>query len=276
MLPDKFAFNRGAVRPFVCLREGWGLIRDAYALFLGITFLGVLIAGLGPMGMLIGPCMCGIHLCLLRHERWLRVSFDMLFNGFHYFVQSLIAAMFIIVPGIIAFFVAYIGSIICGIVIGANLEEMGRNQHGDTTLPIILACVIAVLVLGFIGFQLLLQVLFFFTFPLIVDREMPGIEALKLSYRAGMANWGGLLGLILLTMLLDLAGLLMCYVGVFLVMPIHYAMVTIAYRQVVPVGEDQFAPPPFESESPLDSPPASIRGGESTGISAAPRDQISL
>src|SRR5437660_741121 len=102
---DRFAFERGVVKPMECLREGWQLIKDDYWLFLGISLVGSLLAGAVP-AILVGPAMCGIHLCLLRRLHGRRVSFDMLFRGFDYFGPSLIATLIIFVPT----FVLLIGS----------------------------------------------------------------------------------------------------------------------------------------------------------------------
>ena len=104
----------------------------------------------------------------------------------------------------------------------------------------------AVVVMVLIAFAIVLTAGFFFTFPLIVDRELSGWEAVKLSFRAARGNLGGLVWLVLLTLLLDLAGEMMCLVGVIFVMPIHYAMVTIAYRQVFPAIDDDLVLPPSE------------------------------
>src|SRR5262245_33903009 len=66
MREDRFHFNRGAIRPMQCLADGWRLIKSDYWFFVGVTFVGILVAELAPMGILMGPAMCGIHICLLR------------------------------------------------------------------------------------------------------------------------------------------------------------------------------------------------------------------
>ncbi len=100
-------FNRRAVRPMECLREGWRLIKDDFWLFLGITFIGTFLAGLAPFYILMGPMMCGIYLCLLRRDAGQRVSFDMLFKGFDYFAQSFIATLIMVVPILLVVVVFY-------------------------------------------------------------------------------------------------------------------------------------------------------------------------
>ena len=40
--------------------------------------------------------------------------------------------------------------------------------------------------------------LFLFTYPLIADRNLSGLDAIKLSYRAALQNLSGIIGLLLL------------------------------------------------------------------------------
>jgi uncharacterized membrane protein len=73
---------------------------------------------------------------------------------------------------------------------------------------------------------------FTFAYPLIVDRKLQGFDAVKLSFRGALANFWRLLGMSLLTSFLTIAGILLCYVGIFLVFPIVYASIAKAYEQV--------------------------------------------
>jgi uncharacterized membrane protein len=68
----------------------------------------------------------------------------------------------------------------------------------------------------------------------------------KLSIKAAMANFWRLLGMLFLTGLLSMAGVLLCYVGVFFVMPISFAAIAMAYEQVFGLGEvrSNLPPPP--------------------------------
>ncbi len=111
--------------------------------------------------------------------------------------------------------------------------------------------------LGFFGFMavvwlvimvlvIVLSVVFTFAYPLIVDRRLSGLNAVKLSVRAGLGNFWRLLGMLFLTGLVIFVGLLFCYVGAFLVMPISFAAIATAYEQVFGLGEVQpnLPPPP--------------------------------
>jgi uncharacterized membrane protein len=68
----------------------------------------------------------------------------------------------------------------------------------------------------------------------------------KLSIRAGLANFWRLLGLLLLNGLMGFGGVLLCYVGVFLVLPISFAAIAMAYESVFGLGEfkPNLPPPP--------------------------------
>src|SRR5206468_605023 len=81
---------------------------------------------------------------------------------------------------------------------------------------------------------LLMSVLFFFIYPLIVDRGLTGVEAVKTSARAALGNLAGVVGLVLLNGMLGLVGAMCCYVGAFFVMPITFGAILVAYRQVFP------------------------------------------
>src|SRR5687767_7587920 len=91
-------FNRGAVSPMQCLRDGWQLIKYDYWLFFGITLLGMFMAGLAPMGILVGPMMCGIYLCFIHRETDEPVTVSVLFNGFNFFGPGFVATLFMMVP----------------------------------------------------------------------------------------------------------------------------------------------------------------------------------
>lgn len=232
-------FKRAAVEPVECLKQGWNLIKDQYWLFVGMSFVGLMIANFVPFGILIGPMMCGIYLALFRMQRKQPVQFGDLFKGFDYFGESVIATLFHMVPIILILATFYIA-----ILLGMFLVLPSSGDRSDPTGVIIF---FSILTLGGIGMMLaivVLSILFAFAYPLIVDRRLSGIEAVKLSAKAGMANFGRLFGLLLLNGLLSFVGLLLCYVGIFLVLPLSFAAMAVAYQQVFGLGEVQQPGPP--------------------------------
>ena len=246
---DRYDFRRGAVKPMVCLREAWQLIKDDYWLFLGISFVGTLLGSVGPLGILLGPAMCGIHLCLLRRMHDKRVSFDMLFRGFDYFGQSFIAALIIMVPMMLFLVLWYVAFFALMISVGVPLDQQKRGAPPNDASIGMLFGVMGIMYVALIVVLMAIHALFLFAFPLIVDRGLSGVEAAKLSMKAVFGNLGGVIGLMLLTLLLGIAGEMACCVGLILVLPLTHAMVTIAYGQVF------HEPGDFEAIAALESEP---------------------
>jgi uncharacterized membrane protein len=235
-LPD---FNRGAVKPMECLRAGWDLIKDQYWLFLGMAFVAVFIGSALPLGILMGPMMCGLYMALFRRQRGEQVTFDMLFKGFDFFADSIIATLIHVVPLMLILLPTYLVSFA---VFFSNFKP-GRRGEPPDLFPIfaLLSIIFVVVMIA----SLAIGAFFIFTYPLIVDRRLSGLNAVKTSIRAAAANLGGILGLLLLTMLFTFAGLLLCYVGAFFVMPIGFAAWSVAYRQVFSTRDMPPAPPVF-------------------------------
>jgi hypothetical protein len=273
MRPHNLEFQRRAVSPWTCLGEGWRLISDQYWLFLGIAFVGLFIGGLAPLGLLLAPAMCGIHLCLLRRESNLPIRFEMLFDGFNYFVPSLIATLVITAPTALLTTFAVVSAdvmMVGGILLIVPPPGPGQPPPPSPEIGIVLLCVGGAIILACIVIVGVIQTLTIFVYPLIVDKELPGFEAVKLSYRAVMGNRGGIFGLVVLRVLIDLAASLVCCVGPILVLPLDLAMVAIAYRQVF-AADDPFLAlepeTPPEDEAPARLPPPS------EGITATPGER---
>jgi len=234
MTPEQ-EFRTGVVQPVECLKEGWALIKDQYWLFFGISFVGILIGGAVPI-VLFGPMMCGVFICLLQRQRNERVEFGTLFKGFDYFVPGLIVAVFKLIPIIIIMVPFYI------IMMGVMMATMQRNRPEEAFLGIASVEIGFALIISVVS--IVVELLFMFAFPLVVERKLSGLEAAKLSIRAGKANFGGVLGLLLLNALLGIVGVLCCVVGVYLYLPVSYAAMSIAYRRVFPEVPQTFAQPP--------------------------------
>jgi hypothetical protein len=241
---NQIEFKRNAVDPVECIKGGWNLIRSQYWLFVGITVVGIIIGSVVPLGILMGPMMCGIYLAIFQTRRGQPIEFGLLFKGFDYFGDAVIATLLhmipiflIIVPSYILFYVGMFATIAASSA--GNGESNPAALLGFMGVFLIFLLVIMVVLI-------MLSVIFTFAYPLIVDRRMSGLEAVKLSIRAAFANFWRLLGMLLLTGLLTFVGALFCYVGAFLVMPISFAAIALAYEQVFGLGEVQpnLPPPP--------------------------------
>ena len=237
MNPNPIEFRSGVIAPVECIKEGWQLIKDQYWLFLGLTLVAMLVGGAVPV-VIIGPMMIGLYMCLLAKMRGEPVEFGMLFKGFDYFTQGLVAAAIQTVPVILVLAVGQV-------IFVAFMMIIMPTQRGEAMPPVFFVGLVFYVLIAIIA-SLAVHSLFLFAYPLIADRNLPGLDAIKLSYRAALQNLGGIIGLLLLVTGLGILGVFACYVGAFLVMPISFASYAVAYRRVFPESGPLAgaAPPP--------------------------------
>ncbi|HET8780966.1 MAG TPA: hypothetical protein VFM63_01020 [Pyrinomonadaceae bacterium] len=238
-------FNRSAVRPVECVKGGWNLIREQYWLILGMCIIGLMIGSAVPFGILMAPMMCGLFITFFAMRRGQPIEFGTLFKGFEHFKQSVFATLLHAVPITVILIGAYI--LFYVFFLFAIVAQGGREPNPAAMMGVFafygLFWVVMIFVIMFISIG------FMFVYPLIVERRLPWLEAVKMSFRAAMANFWGLLGLMLLNFVLSIAGLFLCIVGVYLVLPISYSAIAIAYEQVFglregPVPPNTPPPPP--------------------------------
>ena len=239
----QIAFKRNAVRPMECIKGGWNLISNQYWLILGMCIIAWMIGSAVPLGILMGPMMCGLYLTFFAMRRGEPIEFGLMFKGFEYFGQSVIATLLHIVPVMAILVPAYI--IFYVVFLLGAVAMAGSESEGLAALAMF--AMIGLFWLVVIVIIMFISIGFMFVYPLIVDRGLQGIDAVKLSFRAAMANFWGLLGMLFLNFLLSLAGLLLCIVGVYFVIPISYSAIAVAYEQVFGLREGPLpvnTPPP--------------------------------
>jgi uncharacterized membrane protein len=241
-MTPQIIFRRNVVEPFACISAAWAMVKEQYWLFVGMCAVGLLIGSAVPMGILTGPMMCGLYMAFFAIRRRQPIEFGMLFKGFDYFGPSVVATLLHVLPILVivipAYFLFYVGVFV------------SVAAQGDEPNPAAFFGVMGFFVLFWIAMVILIifiSVGFTFAYPLIVDRKLSGLDAVKWSFKAALANFWRLLGMMFLTGLLALGGMVLCYVGVFLVFPIMYGAVAIAYEKVFGLNEDAMAvnlPPP--------------------------------
>jgi uncharacterized membrane protein len=225
------------------MKAGWNLIKRQYWLIFAMSLVAWMMGAAIPFGILVGPMMCGMFLTFFKMRRGEPVEFGTLFKGFDHFGPSVIATLLHVVPVLVIVIPAYI---LFYVFFFVTIVAQGGEEPSPVALFLIFALfalfwivVIAVLMIVSIGFT--------FVYPLIVDRGIQGFDAVKLSFKAAVANFWRLLGLALLNFLLGLVGFLLCFVGVYFLIPIGYAAVAMAYEQVFGLRDpSEFAnvPPP--------------------------------
>lgn len=244
-MTPQIPFRRNVVEPVRCVQAGWALIRDQYWLFVGIAAVAMLIGSAVPLAILLGPMMCGIYLTMFKKRRGEPIEFGTLFKGFDFFGPSVVATLIHIVPVIAiiipAYFIFYIG-IILSIATqdpdNPNPLAMFGVFFGFTIFILVMMVIVTVISIGFT-----------FSYPLIADRKLQGFDAVKISFRAAMANFWRLLGMAFLTTFIQIGGMLLCYIGVLLAFPISFAAVAAAYEQVFGLADkndvlSNLPPPP--------------------------------
>ncbi len=170
----------------------------------------------------MGPMMCGLYLAIFQKHRGQRVEFGTLFKGFDYLGESIIATLIHVIPVvviIVPFYIAFYGVL---------FFILPRSGEPDPQALIAFFAIFVVFLIIVMVLVMVISVLFTFTYPLLVDRHMKGIEAVRLSAKAALANFWPHLGLLLLTGLLGFCGVLLCYLGMFLVFPVTYAAMSMA------------------------------------------------
>ena len=196
--------RRADLRAIPLLKESFEWVKSDYWILLGVTTVGVLIASVVPLGILLGPMFCGIHLCYKAKSEGEPVVFNGLFKGFDVFVESLVVAMLMVVV-LLAVLVPF--------ALLALLGAIVFHEEFERDLGLYLAAFYGVFYPLIFVVSLLLHAVFMYAFPLIADRRMKGLDAMKASARAFRANMGGTLRLVFLSGLLGLIGAVCCCVG---------------------------------------------------------------
>ena len=224
--------------PVECFKEGWDLIKEQYWLFLGIAFVGMLVGGAFAI-VLLGPMICGIFICMFHQQRHQPIEFGMVFKGFDYFLPAFLVQLLKSIPLIVLLVPFYIA------MVAVTFSSMPRRGEPFEAFPFAIfgTELVFFFIMGVV--QMLVEIVALFALPLVVDRKLAAIDALKLSFRAAKANFGAVVGFILLDAVLRVAGLFLCIVGFYFYLPISFAAYAVAYRRVFPdIGEfGQFSPP---------------------------------
>ena len=232
MMPTEF--TTGVIRPIEVYKESWELIKDQYWIIFAITLVGMLIGGAVPI-VLIGPMICGIYLCLFQKIDRRPVTFELLFKGFEYFLPSLIVAVFIMVPVFILIFTIYIPMI--------GMAIAGPKMSGSEAVPLFVGMFIFEFIVAVV--MVCFHTLLMFAFPLIVDRKLSGVQAMKVSAKAVWHNLAGVAGLFGVGFVVGIVGYLALCVGLYLVMPLIFMSNAVAFRKIFPaIVPDLMDPPP--------------------------------
>ena len=201
MVYEESSFQTGQVRVGECLREGLALVRGHYWLLVGMSLMALVFVSV-PV-VLYAPALCGLAWCGIKLHRGDEIRFDDFFRGFDHFNQGILVAllhmgvvlavnMVLALPFLILMFGSVVG-------LGASTPAGGEPSAAGA-LGFFGLMVVAEVgwVLAMIPALAVVRVFLYFAYPLLVIRRLPAMAAVKLSCRAGKANFWPLLGLHLL------------------------------------------------------------------------------
>ena len=216
------------VRPLGRLSDATKLMGDQYLLFVLICFVGIFLGSIVPFYILLGPMVCGIHLCFDDRARGLPTTFERLFKGFDFFLPSFVAILLMI----LMIFIIVLPLWLCMMFgIFAILSAADGNEDfiaaafGIGFIPVIVV---------FSFLMMLVYIPFLFVFALIVDQRLTAWEAIKASWSGASKNLWGLWGMMLLYWLIGTVCAMMCYLPAFLVMPLQFGGFYLVYRDIFP------------------------------------------
>jgi uncharacterized membrane protein len=217
------------VNPIELFKRGYALLGDQYWLFLGIAFIAILIGSAVPFGLLMGPMLVGVFICLLHRERGQRVEFGTVFRGFDQFMDSFIATLIMVGASLLLMIPLVIFMLIMILTPIIRAAQNGQKPPEPDMLTILLMYPLIILV------SVIIYVPFLFTFQLIADRKLKGSQAVMLSARAAWKNLGGIVWFLFVLMCLSILLMIMCYLPALLFMPISLASMFVLYRDIFPL-----------------------------------------
>ncbi len=228
-------------------------MKDQYLLYVGMFLLIILLTScMGFAGLFWGVWMVSIYSSLLGRMRGELTSLSALGKGFQQFGAGLLIAVLSGLHNPIVFVALRLYEF--------RMDQIDRDYPGDTPIPPAVFGEVLAVFGGALLFYLLCfivtGVIFAFAYPLVAEHKLSGWQATKMSARAVRQNLGGVFGLVLLDLILQGAGLLLCCVGLAFTMPIAKGAWAVAYRQVFPTP----APP-----SPAAAAPPPSYGGVQGG-----------
>lgn len=254
-------FYPGAINAGDCVSNGWNLIKPNYWLYFGIAALialtGIVLSCISFISILfqifvVPPIMVGVFYVFFRAMRGEPVDFGMFFKGFEKYVPAMVVGLINSIPQVILIILSLalnLGSFAAQIIQGAGRGGQSNFVSDNNAAPLIAGSILIVIVIVsivYLLFSIAWGITFFFALPILAEKDIGAIDAIKLSARAGWSNVGGIIVLAIFEGLIVFVGALAICVGVLFVLPVVFAANAFAYRQVFPLIEQNFNmnPPP--------------------------------
>ena len=208
------------------LSEGWGLIKDDIVTFAVAALLAGLIGGV-TIGICAPAMMVGLYMMVNSRMRGEPVEIGDVFKGFQKFGPAFVAALLI---GIASFAIGFLAGYIpvVGGIIGA--------------------------VIGWV-----ISGAMFYMYAIIAVQQVGSIEAISISWEKTKPDLAMYTVTCFVYSLISALGIVACFVGVFVTMPLMVAAIAVAYRDnfgLEGTAAAPAAPPAAPAETPVPPPPA--------------------
>ena len=223
-----------------CLGSGWRVMRSQFGLAFGVglVFVGIQVA-LALLGaipfigtifsigawVIGGALLGGLQFFYLRMVRGESPELGNLFDGFRRAFGQLFLGQ--LVPGLLTFIPVLPGMVV--LLIGLIPVFVGK---GDVPPLAALAPGLLLILLGF-PVTLYLQTCWMFTLPLILDQGLDFWTAMGRSRRQVGRHWWLCFGLTVVIALVNLLGLLCCFVGALVTFPLSFLALMQGYEAVI-------------------------------------------
>jgi uncharacterized membrane protein len=161
---------------------------------------------------------------------------------------AIMALLFVVVSGAVP--VILQGAMVCGMHVVVMKKMLGhKTEFGDLFkgfnwfVPSLVAALV-ISIFAFIGFVLcivpglVVMAMFQFTYLFILDRKMEFWPAMQASHEIVKKNYVSFTLFILALACIQIVGVLACFVGILITLPIQYAAITAAYRETVGFASD--------------------------------------
>lgn len=221
--------NDTRLRPIEIYKEAWQILKQDYLMNFILVFVGVMAANFVPV-VIFGPMMCGVFYVLLKRIDGRKVEFDDLFAGvkMDVLLPSFLVGLIFTLPAFILIVVAY-AKFFISVVFDPNVSQNAFYAYLTGVL-------LTELVIAFA--MVCLHSLLMFAFPLIIDRKYTAWQAIKTSAATSWQNLRAITGLYAVGFVVALAGMLVFCIGIYLVLPVIFMSMTIAYRRLFPLDPE--------------------------------------
>jgi hypothetical protein len=226
----------GFFEPFF---DSISFLKPQYWFFWLLSFVAAVLGGIIPI-VLIGPMYCGLGLCFLAKERGDLVHFDLLFKGFDHFVAALIPVLI---------YMAISLAIIPVILVGV-FGMLALVASGSTAALIIGIVIFVIAYVVSIVYMMVLSYGIFFSSFLVAEYQLEGMDAFKVSFAGLKMNWPGLFAVALAGAILTIAGALLCYIPLILMVPMLFGGPFLCYRKIFSPSGNGAIPGPVPNVKP--------------------------